>query len=77
MFGLLGSRVTVVDLTESQMAGNRQVAEHHGYPVTAIQADKRDPSCLGYETSDMVSQAPALSYVPDLQPVFAVVSRKG
>jgi len=75
VFGLLGSCVTVVDLTEGQLAGDRQAAAHYGYPVTAIQADMRDLSCLGDETFDMVWQAPSLSYVPDLQPVFAEVCR--
>ena len=75
VFGLLGSRVTVVDLTEGQLVGDRQAAEHHGYPVTAIQADMRDLACLGDDTFDMVWQAPSLSYVPDPQPVFAEVCR--
>ena len=75
VFGLLGSRVTVVDLTEGQLVGDRRAAEHHGYPVTAIQADMRDLSCLGDETFDIVWQAPSLSYVPDLQPVFDEVHR--
>ena len=75
VFGLLGSRVTVVDLTEGQLAGDRLAAEQHRYPVTAIQADMRDLSCLGDETFDMVWQAPSLSYVPDLRPVFDEVCR--
>ena len=75
VLGLLGSRVTVVDLTEGQLVGDRRAADHYGYRVTAIQADMRDLSCLGDETFDMVWQAPSLSYVPDLQPVFAEVYR--
>ena len=60
VFGLLGSRVTVVDLTEGQLTGDRRAADHYGYPVTAIQADMRDLSCLGDASFDIVWQAPSL-----------------
>jgi SAM-dependent methyltransferase len=75
VFGLLGARVTVVDLTAGQLAGDRQAAAHYGYPVTTIQGDMRDLSDLGEQSFDLVYQAPSISYVPDVRPVYAQVSR--
>jgi ubiquinone/menaquinone biosynthesis C-methylase UbiE len=75
VFGVLGAQVTVLDLTAGQLAGDRKAAEHYGYNVTTIQADMRDLSCLGDKAFDLVWQAPSLSYVSDLQPVFAEVYR--
>ena len=33
VFGLLGARVTVVDITAGQLVGDRKAAAHYGYPV--------------------------------------------
>ena len=46
VFGLLGGRVTVVDLTEGQLVGDRQAAAHYGYEATTVRADMRDLSAL-------------------------------
>ena len=46
VFGLLGARVTVVDLAEGQLEGDRIAAAHYGYSVTTIHADMRDLSCI-------------------------------
>ena len=75
IFGLLGARVTVVDLAEGQLAGDREAAAHYGYEVTTFQADMRDLSCLEDESFDLVYQAPAMAYVPDVRPVYAEVAR--
>jgi ubiquinone/menaquinone biosynthesis C-methylase UbiE len=75
VFGLLGARVTVVDLTAGQLEGDRQAAAHYGYPVTTIKADMRDLSGLGDQCFDLVYQAPSISYVPDVRSVYSEVSR--
>ena len=75
VFGLLGARVTVVDLAEGQLVGDRTAAAHYGYAVTTRQADMRDLSCFGDASFDLVWQAPSLSYVPEVRPVFAEVRR--
>lgn len=75
VFGLLGAHVTVVDLTEGQLAGDRVAAAHYGYEVTTIQADMRDLSPLRDGTFDLVYQAPSMSYVPDVRPVYDEVAR--
>lgn len=75
VFGLLGARVTVVDLAEGQLRGDRQAAAHYGYPVATLQANMRDLSLLGEASFDLVYQAPSLSYVADVRGVYAQVVR--
>jgi SAM-dependent methyltransferase len=75
VFGLLGARVTVVDLAEGQLEGDRRAAAHYGYPVRTVRADMRDLSCASDESFDLVFQAPSMAYVPDVRPVYAGVSR--
>ena len=75
MFGVLGACVTVVDLTEGQLAGDRKAAAHYGYEIKDIQADMRDLSCLDDESFDLVYQGPSMAYVPDVREVYPEVAR--
>lgn len=75
VFGLLEARVTVVDLAEGQLEGDRKAAAHYGYPIRTLRADMRDLSCLSDESFDLVFQAPSMAYVPDVRPVYAGVAR--
>lgn len=75
VFGLLGARVTVVDLTEGQLEGDVAAAAQYGYEVTTVCADMRDLSCLGEGGFDLVYQAPSMAYVPDVRQVYAEVFR--
>lgn len=75
VFALLGARVTVVDLSESQLGGDRRAATHYGYQVTTVRADMRDLSVLEGESFDLVYQAPSMAYVPDVRRVYAEVRR--
>ena len=42
VFGLLGARVTVIDLSERQLEMDRRAAAHYGYEVKLIQSDMRE-----------------------------------
>ena len=75
VFGLLGAKVTVVDLAEGQLRGDRRAAAHYGYEVAAFHADMRDLSCIGDGSIDLVYQAASLCYVPHVREVYAEVSR--
>jgi len=75
VFSLLGARVTVVDLAEGQLRGDRKAAEHYGYKVATVHADMRDLSCLGAEAFDLVFQADSIAYVPSVCEVYAQVKR--
>ena len=74
VFGLLGARVTVVDLAEGQLHADRKAAAHYGYDLAAIRADMRDLSCLGDESFDLVYGG-GMCYVPDVRPVYSEVAR--
>lgn len=75
IMGLLGARMTVVDLAQGQLEGDQKAAAHYGYPVTTVQADMRDLSCLPEAAFDLVYQAESLSYVPDVRQVYGQVAR--
>ena len=75
VFGLLGARVTVVDLVEGQLEGDVVAAGHYGYEVTTVCADMRDLSRIGERAFDLVYQAPSMAYVPDVREVYAEVFR--
>lgn len=74
VYSLLGARVTVVDLADRQLDGDREAAHHHGYAVTTIQSDARDLSALDAETFDVV-HAMTPCYVPSIRAVYAEVAR--
>ena len=69
-FALLGANVTVLDLSDTQLARDRQAAEHYGRSVRTIQGDMRDLSCLGPASFDLVWHAHSLNFVPDVEVVF-------
>ncbi len=71
-FGLLGARVTVLDLTEGQLAGDRTAAAHYGYEVTTIQGDMRDLACLADGSFDLVYQT-TTCWIPDVRQVYSEV----
>ncbi len=75
VFALLGAKVTVVDLAEGQLEGDRRAASHYGYAVRTIHGDMRDLSALAAGAFDLVFQAPSMAYVPDVRPVYAGVAR--
>ncbi len=73
-FGLLGARVTVVDLAQGQLEGDRKAAAHYGYEITTIHSDMRDLSRLDDESFDMV-YGTTICYVPDARQVYSEVAR--
>jgi len=75
VFGLLGACVTVLDLTESQLAGDRKAAAHYGYSLTALQGDMRDLSGLADASFDLVYQGNSMAWVPDAREIYAGVFR--
>ncbi len=75
VFALLGARVTVLDLTEGQLEGDRSAARHYGYEVRTVQGDMRDLSCLNAESFDLVFQGNCMAWVPDVREVCSGVAR--
>jgi len=74
LFSLLGARVTVLDICEGQLDGDRKAAAHYGYDIAIIQGDMRDLSNLADESFDLV-YGTGNTYVPDAREVFIGVSR--
>jgi len=74
VFGLLSARVTVADLSQRQLEGDRRAAAHYGYEITTIHADMRDLSCLEDESFDIV-YGTAMCYVPDTREVYSEAAR--
>lgn len=75
IFGLLGARVTSVDITEGQLEGDRVAAAHYGYEIRTLRADMRDLSSLAADSFDLVYQGPSMSWIPDVREVYAQVAR--
>ncbi len=74
-FALLGARVTVVDLSDAQLARDREAAAHYGIDIVTVQADMRDLSRLDAAAFDIVWQPYSLNFVPDARAVFGEVAR--
>ena len=74
LFSLLGARVTVLDLCEGQLEGDRKAAARYGYEVTTIQGDMRDLSGLAEGSFDIV-YGTGSCYIPDVREVYAGVAR--
>lgn len=72
---LLGARVTVLDLTATQLDRDRQAAAHYGLTITTVQGDMRDLSAFADRAFDLVWHAYSINFVPDPHPVFAEVAR--
>ncbi len=74
LFSLLGARVTVFDICEGQLRGDRKAAKHYGYSIKTIQGDMRDLSGLSDNSFDIV-YATGHPYIPDVREVFKGVVR--
>jgi len=74
-FGLLGARVTVLDLCEGQLRGDRAAAQHYGYEARTVKGDACDLSAFDDASFDLVYQAPGMSWIPDVRAVYRGVHR--
>ncbi|MCD6290446.1 MAG: class I SAM-dependent methyltransferase [Anaerolineae bacterium] len=74
VFALLGARVTVIDLAQGQLEGDRRAAAHYGVDIRTIHGDMRDLSMLDDESFDLV-YGTAICYVPDARQVYSEVAR--
>ncbi len=70
VFGLLGARVTVLDLSAGQLRGDSAAAERHGYPVRLVKGDMRDLSVFAAGAFDLVYQPVSICFVPDVREVY-------
>jgi SAM-dependent methyltransferase len=73
-FALLGAHVTVLDISESQLARDREAAAHYGVYIETVHGDMRDLSCFQHNSFDIVWHPYSLNFVPDCRVVFGEVS---
>lgn len=74
-FALLGAEVTVLDLSDAQLAQDQRAAAHYGVNVRIEQGDMRDLSRFADASFDLVCQWYSINFVPDPLRVFAEVAR--
>ncbi len=74
-FALLGSNVTVSDLSAEQLVRDDEAAAHYGFNIRTVQADMRDLSSFEKGSFDIVHHAYSINFVPSVRQVFQQVAR--
>jgi 2-polyprenyl-3-methyl-5-hydroxy-6-metoxy-1,4-benzoquinol methylase len=74
-FCVLGAAVTVLDLADEVLQGDRLVAEQYGVPLRIEQGDMRDLSRFSLGEFDIIYQPYSINFVPDVRVVFREVAR--
>jgi SAM-dependent methyltransferase len=74
-FGLLGARVTVLDLDRKQLERDREAAAHHKITVRTEQGDMRDLSRFKDCSFDIVWHPYSINFVPEFELVVSEVAR--
>jgi len=65
-----GARVTSLDLSDEQLARDREVAEREGLDLRCVQGDMRDLTVFPDASFDLVFNPVSTVFVPDLEPVW-------
>lgn len=74
-FGLLGADVTVLDLSDQQLARDQEAAAHYGLTAALHQGDMRHLGIFPAHHFDLVYHAYSINFVPDVRPVIAEIAR--
>jgi ubiquinone/menaquinone biosynthesis C-methylase UbiE len=74
-FAILGSNVTVLDISETQLERDHIASKHYNVPIKTIQGDMRDLSCFTNASLDIVWHAHSLNFIPNIDAVFKEVAR--
>lgn len=75
VFALAGANVTVLDLSDAQLARDEEVAAHHNITIQIEHGDMRDLSRFANDSFDIVWQPYSINFVPDATIVIEQVSR--
>ena len=70
-----GARVVSFDLSDKQLARDREVAQREGLDIMCIQGDMADLSCLPDQSFDLIFHAASNMFVPDVRPVWREAHR--
>jgi SAM-dependent methyltransferase len=75
VFGLAGANVTILDLCDGQLQGDRAAAQHYGFQIAAMKGDMRDLARFDDASFDLVYQPISICFAPDVRPVYREVHR--
>ncbi|MEM9940659.1 MAG: class I SAM-dependent methyltransferase [Planctomycetota bacterium] len=70
-----GFQVTVLDLSENQLAQDRLVAEQENLDITTVKGTMVDLGCFENEAFDLIIHPCSNSFVPDIKPVWKEAAR--
>lgn len=65
-----GAQVTLLDLSDAQLAQDRKVAEREGLEIRLEQGDMRDLSRFADESFDLIFHPVSNCFVPEIEPVW-------
>lgn len=74
-FALLGTQVTVYDLSDAQLERDQEAAAHYGVSIETVQGDMRDLSHFADNSFDIVWHPYSINFVPEIDRVFGEVAR--
>ena len=69
VFAAHGARVTVTDVSASQLASERMVAEREGYDIRVVEADMSQPFPFGDASFDLIFNPVSNCYIRDIGPM--------
>jgi SAM-dependent methyltransferase len=69
------AEVTVVDLSEKQLAIDREIAASHDLDLKTVHADMADLVSLADDSFDLVINPCSVNFVPDARPVWQEAAR--
>ena len=75
VFAAHGARVTVVDISEHQLANEKYVAERENYKINIIRADMAKPLPFADASFDMIFHPVSNCYIEDILPLWRECAR--
>jgi len=75
VYSLLGAQVTVLELSDEQLAADAAAARQHGYELRLEQGDMRELGRFEDESFDHVAHGWSIAFVPDAERALAEAMR--
>ena len=66
----LGARVTVFDLSDEQLARDREIAAREGLEIETVSGDMTDLSCFEDNRFDLIVSPCATCFCPNVEPIW-------
>jgi SAM-dependent methyltransferase len=73
-FAMLGAAVTVLDISDVQLAKDQEAARHYALTITTLRGDMRNLSEVPHRPFDLVWHGHSINFVPDVACVFREVT---